>query len=289
MTHPEYILTISCLDQRGIVHRVSGFLADHGCNIIDSAQFGDAQSKLFFMRVHFASEDTAISDEVLRADFALLGGSLNMDWELHDAAAKPRVLLMVSKIGHCLNDLLFRYKSGLLPVEIPAIVSNHTDFYQLAASYNIPFHHLPLAAGASEEAKLAQEARILEIVEHNQIDLVVLARYMQILSPTMCAALKGRAINIHHSFLPSFKGAKPYYQAHDRGVKLIGATAHFVTSDLDEGPIIEQGVERVDHSMGPDTLTAIGRDIESVVLARAVKWFTEHRILLNGHKTVIFN
>jgi formyltetrahydrofolate deformylase len=289
MTHPEYILTISCLDQRGIVHRVSGFLADHGCNIIDSAQFGDAQSKLFFMRVHFASEDTAVSDEVLRADFALLGGSLNMDWELHDAAAKPRVLLMVSKIGHCLNDLLFRYKSGLLPVEIPAIVSNHTDFYQLAASYNIPFHHLPLAAGASEEAKLVQEARILEIVEHNQIDLVVLARYMQILSPSMCAALKGRAINIHHSFLPSFKGAKPYYQAHDRGVKLIGATAHFVTSDLDEGPIIEQGVERVDHSMGPDTLTAIGRDIESVVLARAVKWFTEHRILLNGHKTVIFN
>jgi formyltetrahydrofolate deformylase len=289
MTHPEYILTISCLDQRGIVHRVSGFLADHGCNIIDSAQFGDAQSKLFFMRVHFASEDTTISDEVLRADFALLGASLHMDWELHDAAAKPRVLLMVSKIGHCLNDLLFRYKSGLLPVEIPAIVSNHTDFYQLAASYNIPFHHLPLAAGASEEAKLAQEARILEIVEHNQIDLVVLARYMQILSPSMCAALKGRAINIHHSFLPSFKGAKPYYQAHDRGVKLIGATAHFVTSDLDEGPIIEQGVERVDHSMGPDTLTAIGRDIESVVLARAVKWFTEHRILLNGHKTVIFN
>jgi len=289
MTHPEYILTISCLDQRGIVHRVSGFLADHGCNIIDSAQFGDAQSKLFFMRVHFASEDTAIRDEVLRADFALLGASLNMDWELHDAAAKPRVLLMVSKIGHCLNDLLFRYKSGLLPVEIPAIVSNHTDFYQLAASYNIPFHHLPLAAGASEEAKLAQEARILEIVEHNQIDLVVLARYMQILSPSMCAALKGRAINIHHSFLPSFKGAKPYYQAHDRGVKLIGATAHFVTSDLDEGPIIEQGVERVDHSMGPETLTAIGRDIESVVLARAVKWFTEHRILLNGHKTVIFN
>ncbi|AKZ63754.1 formyltetrahydrofolate deformylase [Herbaspirillum hiltneri N3] len=289
MTHPEYILTISCLDQRGIVHRVSGFLADHGCNIIDSAQFGDAQSKLFFMRVHFASEDTAISDEVLRADFALLGASLNMDWQLHDAAQKPRVLLMVSKIGHCLNDLLFRYKSGLLPVEIPAIVSNHTDFYQLAASYNIPFHHLPLAAGASEEAKLAQEARILEIVEHNQIDLVVLARYMQILSPSMCAALKGRAINIHHSFLPSFKGAKPYYQAHDRGVKLIGATAHFVTSDLDEGPIIEQGVERVDHSMGPETLTAIGRDIESVVLARAVKWFTEHRILLNGHKTVIFN
>ncbi|MBB3213294.1 formyltetrahydrofolate deformylase [Herbaspirillum sp. Sphag1AN] len=289
MAHPEYILTISCLDQRGIVHRVSGFLADHGCNIIDSAQFGDAQSKLFFMRVHFASEDTSITDSVLREQFGLLGSELNMNWQLHDAAVKPRVLLMVSKIGHCLNDLLFRYKSGLLPVEIPAIVSNHTDFYQLAASYNIPFHHLPLAAGASNEAKLAQEARILEIVEANKVDLVVLARYMQILSPSMCEALRGRAINIHHSFLPSFKGAKPYYQAHDRGVKLIGATAHFVTSDLDEGPIIEQGVERVDHSMGPDTLTAIGRDIESVVLARAVKWFTEHRILLNGHKTVIFN
>ena len=289
MAHPEYILTLSCLDQRGIVHRVSGFLAEHGCNIIDSAQFGDGQSKLFFMRVHFASEDAAVSDTQLRADFGVLGDALQMNWQLHDAAKKPRVMLMVSKIGHCLNDLLFRYKSGLLPVEIPAIVSNHTDFYQLAASYNIPFHHLPLATGASQEAKRVQEQRIMEIVDANQIDLVVLARYMQILSPELCEALRGRAINIHHSFLPSFKGAKPYYQAHDRGVKLIGATAHFVTSDLDEGPIIEQGVERVDHSMGPDTLTAIGRDIESVVLARAVKWFTEHRILLNGHKTVIFN
>ncbi|MBO9538477.1 formyltetrahydrofolate deformylase [Herbaspirillum sp.] len=289
MAHPEYILTLSCLDQRGIVHRVSGFLADHGCNIIDSAQFGDGQSKLFFMRVHFASEDAAMSDAQLRTDFGVLGDALQMNWQLHDAAKKPRVMLMVSKIGHCLNDLLFRYKSGLLPVEIPAIVSNHTDFYQLAASYNIPFHHLPLATGAPMEAKRAQEQRIMEIVDANKVDLVVLARYMQILSPEMCDALRGRAINIHHSFLPSFKGAKPYYQAHDRGVKLIGATAHFVTSDLDEGPIIEQGVERVDHSMGPDTLTAIGRDIESVVLARAVKWFTEHRILLNGHKTVIFN
>jgi formyltetrahydrofolate deformylase len=207
---------------------------------------------------------------------------------MHDAAKKPRMMLMVSKIGHCLNDLLFRYKSGLLPVEIPAIVSNHTDFYQLAASYNIPFHHLPLATGASADAKLEQERRIMEIVETQDIDLVVLARYMQILSPQMCEALRGRAINIHHSFLPSFKGARPYYQAHDRGVKLIGATAHFVTGDLDEGPIIEQDVERVDHSMDADTLTAIGRDVECVVLARAVKCFVEHRILLNGHKTVVF-
>jgi formyltetrahydrofolate deformylase len=195
---------------------------------------------------------------------------------------------MVSKIGHCLNDLLFRHKSGLLPVEIPAIISNHMDFYQLAASYNIPFHHLPLPAGASESVKLEQEARVLDIIKTQTIDLVVLARYMQILSPSMCEALRGRAINIHHSFLPSFKGAKPYYQAHERGVKLIGATAHFVTGALDEGPIIEQDVERVEHGMGPDTLTAIGRDVESVVLARAVKWFVEHRILLNGHKTVVF-
>ncbi len=289
MTHPEYILTLSCLDQRGIVHRVSGFLAEHGCNIIDSAQFGDAESKLFFMRVHFALEvEGQVTDAQLRFDFAALCEQMQMTGQLHDARAKPRVLLMVSKIGHCLNDLLFRYKSGLLPVEIPAIVSNHMDFYQLAASYNIPFHHLPLAAGSPDSDKLAQEARVLDIMATHKIDLVVLARYMQILSPGLCQAMRGRAINIHHSFLPSFKGAKPYAQAHHRGVKLIGATAHFVTGDLDEGPIIEQDVERVDHSMDADTLSAIGRDVECVVLARAVKWFVEHRILQNGDKTVVF-
>lgn len=286
--HPEYILTLSCPDQRGIVHNVSGFLADHGCNIIDSAQFGDALSQLFFMRVHFAAEDAGVTDDALRSGFAALATAWHMDLQLFDARFKPRVMLMVSKIGHCLNDLLFRYKSGLLPVEIPAIVSNHMDFYQLAASYNIPFHHLPLASGASEEAKQAQEVRVLDIMQTQKIDLVVLARYMQILSPALCNALKGRAINIHHSFLPSFKGAKPYYQAHERGVKLIGATAHFVTGDLDEGPIIEQDVARVDHAMDAATLTAVGRDVESVVLARAVKWFVEHRILINGHKTVVF-
>jgi len=288
MTHPEYILTLSCLDQRGIVHRVSGFLAEHGCNIIDSAQFGDAESKLFFMRVHFALEDSQVGDALLRADFAALCAQMAMQGQLHDARAKPRVMLMVSKIGHCLNDLLFRYKSGLLPVEIPAIVSNHMDFYQLAASYNIPFHHLPLASGADAATKLAQEARVLDLMATHQIDLVVLARYMQILSPGLCEAMRGRAINIHHSFLPSFKGAKPYAQAHHRGVKLIGATAHFVTGDLDEGPIIEQDVERVDHAMDAETLSAIGRDVECVVLARAVKWFVEHRILQNGDKTVVF-
>ncbi len=286
--HPQYILTLSCPDQRGIVHNVSGFLADHGCNIIDSAQFGDALSQLFFMRVHFAAEDAGVTDDALRSGFAALATAWHMDLQLFDARFKPRVMLMVSKIGHCLNDLLFRYKSGLLPVEIPAIVSNHMDFYQLAASYNIPFHHLPLVPGASQEAKQAQEARVLDIMQTQKIDLVVLARYMQILSPALCDALKGRAINIHHSFLPSFKGAKPYYQAHERGVKLIGATAHFVTGDLDEGPIIEQDVARVDHAMDAATLTAVGRDVESVVLARAVKWFVEHRILINGHKTVVF-
>ncbi len=289
MTHPEYILTLSCLDQRGIVLRVSGFLAEHGCNIIDSDQFGDAESKLFFMRIHFALEEANVSDATLRAGFDALCAHLGASGQLHDAARKPRVMIMVSKIGHCLNDLLFRYRSGLLPVEIPAIVSNHMEFYQLAASYNIPFHHLPLEAGASESDKLAQESRIIELLDRHQIDLVVLARYMQILSPGLCEALRGRAINIHHSFLPSFKGARPYAQAHKRGVKLIGATAHFVTGDLDEGPIIEQDVERVDHAMSVEALTAIGRDVESVVLARAVKWFVEHRILLNGDKTVVFS
>ena len=288
MPSPQFILTLSCLDQRGIVQKVSGFLAQHGCNIVDSAQFGDAQSKLFFMRVHFVVEEPAINSLSLRESFSELAESMQMSWQLNDATRKPRVLLMVSKIGHCLNDLLFRYRSGLLPVEIVAIVSNHTDFYQLAASYNIPFHHLPLAAGAPPEAKRAQEERVMEMIKVNEVDLVVLARYMQILSPALCEALRGKAINIHHSFLPSFKGAKPYYQAHERGVKLIGATAHFVTGELDEGPIIEQDVQRVDHAMDPETLTAIGRDVECVVLARAVKWFVEHRILLNGHKTIVF-
>jgi formyltetrahydrofolate deformylase len=288
MPLPEYILTLSCIDRRGIVHRVSGFLSDHGCNILDSAQFGDAQSALFFMRVHFSKEDPTVADDVLREQFGVLAAGMAMNWQLNDAGKKPRLMLMVSKIGHCLNDLLFRYKTGLLQVDIPAIVSNHADFYQLAASYNIPFHHLPLAGGASPAAKAAQEARVIDIMQTQNIDLVVLARYMQILSPQMCESLKGRAINIHHSFLPSFKGAKPYSQAHERGVKLIGATAHFVTGDLDEGPIIEQDVERIDHAMDPETLTAIGRDIECVVLARAVKWLVEHRILLNGHKTVVF-
>jgi formyltetrahydrofolate deformylase len=289
MKNPEYILTLSCADRRGIVSRVSGFLDEHGCNIIDSAQFGNTDSNLFFMRVHFAVEDATIGYDRLRAGFSALCDRLEAQGQLHDAHEKPRVLIMVSKFDHCLSDLLCRHKNGLLPVEIPAIVSNHRDLEHLAAHYNIPFYHLPLAAGASDDVKAEQERRVIGLIDTHEIDLVVLARYMQILSPRMCEALKGRAINIHHSFLPSFKGARPYAQAHARGVKLIGATAHFVTGDLDEGPIIEQDVQRVDHSMSVEQLTAIGRDVESLVLARAVKWFVERRVLLNGDKTVVFN
>ncbi|PFH28166.1 MULTISPECIES: formyltetrahydrofolate deformylase [Burkholderia] len=291
-TDHSFILKLSCPDRHGIVHAVSGFLFERSNNILDSAQFGDSRTSEFFMRVHFEQDgrgaDVATALDTLRSEFAPLAEQFGMRWELHDAAVKPRVVIMVSKIGHCLNDLLFRYRTGQLPIEIPAIVSNHKEFYQLAASYNIPFHHFPLVGGSSDAAKAAQEARVLEVIDEHQADLVVLARYMQILSPDMCRQLAGRAINIHHSFLPSFKGAKPYYQAFDRGVKLIGATAHYVTTDLDEGPIIEQEVERVDHSMTPDQLTAIGRDVECVTLARAVKWHVEHRIVLNGTKTVVF-
>jgi formyltetrahydrofolate deformylase len=212
---------------------------------------------------------------------------MQLNGQLHDAAYKPRVMLMVSKIGHCLNDLLFRHRTGQLPIEIPAIVSNHKDFYQLAASYDIPFHHLPLL-NTTPEAKAAQEARLWDLVCDYRIDLVVLARYMQVLSDDLCRRLEGRAINIHHSFLPSFKGARPYAQAYERGVKLIGATAHYVTGDLDEGPIIEQEVARVDHAMDAAQLTAIGRDVECVALARAVKWHAEHRVLRNGGRTLVF-
>ena len=288
MNQSGYILTLSCPDQRGIVHKVSEFLSTKGCNIVDSSQFGDKSTNQFFMRVHFVQEDGGVSHEQLDGDFRAVAEPLQMHWQLHDVSKKPKVLILVSKIGHCLNDLLFRHRSGLLPVEIVAVVSNHQDFYQLAASYNIPFHHFPLPTGAPVAEKRRQETQILELVDRYAVDLVILARYMQILSPEMCSALQGKTINIHHSFLPSFKGARPYFQAHERGVKIIGATAHLVTSDLDEGPIIEQDVQRVNHAMSPEELTAIGRDVECVVLARAVKYFIERRILLNGTRTVIF-
>ena len=240
------------------------------------------------MRVHFEAPEHLAAPGLLEQLFTHVREQFGMDAHVHSLARKPRLLLMVSKFGHCLNDLVFRQHSGQLDVEIAGIVSNHPDFAELAASYQIPFHHLPLPTGAAKELKRAQEQQVEALVAEQQVDLVVLARYMQILSPEFCSFLKGRAINIHHSFLPSFKGAKPYFQAHERGVKLIGATAHYVTADLDEGPIIEQDVARVDHSMSPEDFTAVGRDVESVVLARAVRWHVEHRVLLNGRKTVVF-
>ncbi len=288
----EFVLTLSCRDTQGIVHGVSGVLTQAGCNILHSQQFGDVHGEdatgLFFMRVHFEAPADWAQVETLEQRFRPVRDRFQMEAAFHPVGERSRLLLLVSKHGHCLNDLLFRWKSGQLAVDIPAIVSNHPDFADLAASYGIAFHHLPLAAGSSAAAKREQERHIEALIEHERIDLVVLARYMQILSPEFCLALKGRAINIHHSFLPSFKGAKPYYQAHARGVKLIGATAHYVTADLDEGPIIEQDVERVDHSLSAEDLTAVGRDVECVVLARAVRWHVEHRVLVNGHKTVVF-
>jgi formyltetrahydrofolate deformylase len=277
-----YILTLSCPDRPGIVHAVSGFLLDSGGNIEEAAQYNDHDTGLFFMRVRFACGQLTRDD--LWAQLKMFAEGFQMQWQLHDCRQAMKTVIFVSKEGHCLNDLLFRWKSGLLPLDIRAIVSNHREFYQLAASYNVPFHHIPVTAATKPQA----EARQLEVIEAEGAQLVVLARYMQVLSDDLCRKLSGRAINIHHSFLPSFKGAKPYYQAHDRGVKLIGATAHYVTADLDEGPIIEQDVARVDHSYSVEDLTATGRDTESMVLARAVKWHSEHRVLLNGHKTVIF-
>ncbi|AZY50187.1 formyltetrahydrofolate deformylase [Bordetella avium] len=283
MQHNDYILTLSCPDRTGIVYRVSGLLFDLGCNILDSQQFGDEETGRFFLRVHF-DLPASVSAASLRERFGALAGNDGMDWQIHDARRKARLLIMVSKQGHCLNDLLFRVSSGQLPAEVAAIISNHNDYAGLAASYGIPFHHLPVTA----DTKAEQEKQVLDIVERERIDLVVLARYMQILSADLCRALSGRAINIHHSFLPSFKGARPYHQAHARGVKLIGATAHYVTSDLDEGPIIEQDIERVDHSMTAQALTQVGSDVESLVLSRAVRSHVEHRILLNRNKTVVF-
>ncbi|HYG06192.1 MAG TPA: formyltetrahydrofolate deformylase [Stenotrophomonas sp.] len=279
----DYILTLSCPDRTGIVYRVTGLLFELGCNILDAQQFGDEESGRFFLRVHFDT-DAALPPDRLRAALAALASDFGMDWQLHDARRRARLLVLVSRQGHCLNDLLFRAHSRQLPVDIAAVASNHQDFAPLAASYGVPFHHLPVHAGN----RAAQEAELQALAARERIDLVVLARYMQILSPGLCLAWAGRAINIHHSFLPSFKGAQPYHQAHARGVKIIGATAHYVTPDLDEGPIIEQDVARVDHAMRPRELVRLGSDVESLVLARAVRRHVEHRILLNGHRTVVF-
>lgn len=277
----DHYLTLSCSDRTGIVHAVTGLLAKHSLTILDLQQFSDASSSRFFMRVHFGHAD---STDAVRADLAALATEMQMDVDIRPCSARPKVLIMCSKIGHCLNDLLFRAKTGQIKIEIPAIVSNHTEFEALAESYGIPFHHLPV----TKDTKEAQESKILELIKEHDIDLVVLARYMQVLSPTFCSAMSGKIINIHHSFLPSFKGAKPYHQAYERGVKIIGATAHFVTADLDEGPIIEQRVARVGHDMGPKELVEEGSQVESQVLGAAVKWWAERRVFLNGAKTVVF-
>ena len=279
----DYILTLSCPDRTGIVHNVSGWLLEQNGNILEAQQFGDAATNRFFLRIQFSLPEKQ-DVNALQAGFAPIAEKFGMEANIYDAQRKARLLILVSRQGHCLNDLLFRAHSGQLPVEIAAVASNHTDHAGLASSYGIPFHHLPV----TPETRPQQEQQIIDLAHDLKVDLVVLARYMQILSTNLCQSLSGRAINIHHSFLPSFKGARPYHQAHARGVKIIGATAHYVTADLDEGPIIEQDVEHVTHAVSPTELTQIGSDVESLVLARAVRAHVEHRILLNDQRTVVF-
>ncbi len=283
MSANDYILTLSCPDRIGIVHAVSAVLLKHQGNILDAQQFGDPMTNRFFLRVHFELPQGA-GVAATQSDLDQLAQTFAMDLSLHDARKHARLLILVSKQGHCLNDLLFRVGSGQLKADIVAVASNHRDLEDMVRQQGIPFHYLPI----TPQTRHSQEQQILELVRKEQIELVVLARYMQILSTDLCRSLQGKAINIHHSFLPSFKGAKPYHQAHDRGVKIIGATAHYVTADLDEGPIIEQDIERVDHSFGPSELAKVGSDVETLVLSRAVRSHIEHRILLNGHRTVVF-
>ena len=280
----DFVLTLSCPDKPGIVYAVSSFLVQHSANILSSEQYGEAPDARFFMRVHF-TVPVATSVEALERDFSWVAESFHMDWKLRDTSSRVRTLIMVSRLGHCLNDLLFRWKTGTLPVDITGVVSNHPDFAGLAGGYDLPFHHIPVTAATKADA----ETRLLGIVDNDQAELIVLARYMQILSAEVCKRVEGRMINIHHSFLPSFKGAKPYHQAHTRGVKLVGATAHYVTPELDEGPIIEQDVIRVNHTLSPERLAEAGRDVEAQVLARAVTWHAEHRVLLNEDRTVVFH
>ena len=284
MANPDFVLSLSCPDRRGIVAEVSRFLFERNCNILDSQQFGDRANGRFFMRVHGQSEG-GMEISQLEGDFTAIGRKFAMDAQFFDSARKTRAVIMVSKFGHALVDLLYRVRIGAIRMDVPLIVSNHRDFQDVAAAQNIPFVHLPVTG----QNKAEQETRLAALLQEHRIDLVVLARYMQILSNDFCKPRLGRIVNIHHSFLPSFKGANPYTQAHDRGVKLIGATAHYVTGDLDEGPIIDQSVERVTHALDSSDYVSVGRDIESRTLARAVKWHCEHRILLNGKKTVIFS
>ncbi|NYE37009.1 formyltetrahydrofolate deformylase [Nocardioides cavernae] len=279
----DYVLILSCPDRPGIVHAVTGYLVEHGGNIVESQQFGDRLTDRFFMRIGFTT-DRATDAPTLRTAFEPVARLFGMEYELWAAAAPYRTLIMVSRHLHCLNDLLFRASTGALQVEIPVVVSNHRDAEPLVRSYGIDFLHVPVTPDTKADA----EKRLMEVVDETGADLVVLARYMQVLSDDLCRQLSGRAINIHHSFLPSFKGARPYHQAFDRGVKLVGATAHYVTADLDEGPIIEQDVLRVDHSYDQEQLVAAGRDVEAQVLSRAVRWHSQSRVLLNGDRTVVF-
>jgi formyltetrahydrofolate deformylase len=280
----EYVLTLSCPDRPGIVYAVSSFLVQHSANILASQQYGESPDGRFFMRVQFAVPPPGQEVADLERGFSWVAEAFHMSWQLHDTAARVRTLIMVSRLGHCLNDLLFRWKTGSLPVDVVGVVSNHDEFAELARSYRLPFHRIPV----TPQTKAAAESRLLDIIDETGAELIVLARYMQVLSGEVCKRVEGRMINIHHSFLPSFKGAKPYHQAHARGVKLVGATAHYVTPDLDEGPIIEQDVIRVDHTLMPERLAEAGRDVEARVLARAVTWHAEHRVLLNGDRTVVF-
>jgi formyltetrahydrofolate deformylase len=281
----EYVLTLSCPDKPGIVYAVSSFLVQQSANILASQQYGESPDGRFFMRVHFCLPPPGRPLAELERGFSWVAEAFHMAWQLHDQATRVRTLIMVSRLGHCLNDLLFRWKTGSLPVSVVGVASNHDDFGELAASYRIPFHHIPVTS----ETRAAAESQLLEVIDGTGADLIVLARYMQILSGEVCKRVEGRMINIHHSFLPSFKGAKPYHQAHARGVKLVGATAHYVTPDLDEGPIIEQDVIRVNHTLSPERLAEAGRDVEAQVLARAVTWHAEHRVLLNDDRTVVFH
>ncbi len=282
-TTVEHVLTLDCPEGPGIVHAVSGFLLEHGCDIIDNKQFGDRAEGHFFMRVHFASDGDESTVDALREAFAPVGEKYAMNWQLQPQGYKRRVLIMVSKFGHCLNDLLFRARIGELPIDVVGVVSNHTDHQGLAEWHGIPFFHVPVTAAT----KPAAEGRLLEIIDELDVELIVLARYMQVLSDDLARKLDGRAINIHHSFLPSFKGAKPYHQAYARGVKTVGATAHYVNGELDEGPIIAQQVVEVDHTFGPDDLVAAGRDTECKALSNAVRWHCEGRIILNGNRTIV--
>jgi formyltetrahydrofolate deformylase len=279
----DFVLILSCPDRPGIVHAVSGFLVKRGGNILESHQFDDQLTGRFFMRIDFVIPGPAMAEE-LRVEFAPVAEQYDMQYEMWDAKAPYRTLIMVSKQLHCLNDLLFRWSTGSLQIEIPAVVSNHPDAQKLCDLYGLPFHHIPVTPDTKDDA----ERRLLSLIQENGVHLTVLARYMQVLSDDLCRTLAGRVINIHHSFLPSFKGAKPYHQAYERGVKLVGATAHYVTADLDEGPIIEQDIMRVDHSYNQDQLVAAGRDVEAQVLSRAVRWHSESRVLLNGNRTVVF-